>query len=131
MVEWKRISRRKATGGIDNSVNSKTKSLSNRGGSFSKTTIDSKNKVYKERTLGGNQKIKISKVDTVIVSDSSKTMKAKILNVVENSANKHFVRQKVITKGAIIKVEIDGKEHTAKVTSRPGQTGQVSATLIK
>ncbi|MCK9292800.1 MAG: 30S ribosomal protein S8e [archaeon] len=131
MVEWKKKSRRKATGGINNSVNAKTKSLSDRGGTFSKTVVDDNQKIYKVRTIGGNQKVKIAKAQTAIVSDSTKTVKAKILNVVENSANKHFVRQKVITKGAIIKVEIDGKEQSAKVTSRPGQSGQISAILIK
>ena len=131
MVEWKKKSRRKATGGINNSVNAKTKSLSDRGGSFSKTVVDDYQKMYKVRTIGGNTKVKIAKAQIAIVSDSTKTVKAKILNVAENSANKHFVRQKVITKGAIIKVEIDGKEHNAKVTSRPGQSGQISATLVK
>lgn len=131
MVEWRTKSRRKKTGGINNSVNAKTKSLSDRGGLFSKTVVDSVDKKFKERTRGGTEKNKISKVSTVLISDKEKTFKAKVLNVVENKADKHFVRQKIITKGSTIVVEIDGKEHKAKVTSRPGQTGQVSAVLLK
>ena len=46
MVEWKKKSRRKATGGINNSVNAKTKSLSDRGGTFSKTVVDDNQKIY-------------------------------------------------------------------------------------
>jgi len=131
MVEWTTRSRRKKTGGIDNSVNAKSKSLSNRGGTFSKTTIDSKEKMYKEKARGGNSKIKIIKSAQVVISDGSSTKKGKLLNVIENSADKHFVRQKVITKGTVITAEIDGKEVKAKVTSRPGQAGIISAVLFK
>lgn len=131
MVEWRQISKRKKTGGINNAVNAKTKSLSDRGGNFAKTTVEDTEKRYQEKTIGGNKKVKISKANTAIISIAGQAKKAKILNVLENEADKHFVRQKVITKGAIIKVEIDGKEEKAKVTSRPGQHGQVSAVLIK
>ncbi|MDD4049412.1 MAG: 30S ribosomal protein S8e [Candidatus ainarchaeum sp.] len=131
MVEWIKKSKRKKTGGIDNSVNFKTKALSDRGGSFVKTVVDDSEKKFKERTRGGNEKLKISKASTVLVSDNGKSFKAKVLNVVENHANKQFVRQKVITKGSIVVIEKDGKEHKAKVTSRPGQTGQVTAVLVK
>jgi small subunit ribosomal protein S8e len=131
MVEWIKKSKRKKTGGIDNSVNFKTKALSDRGGSFVKTVVDDSEKKFKERIRGGNEKLKISKASTVLVSDNGKSFKAKVLNVVENHANKQFVRQKVITKGSIVVIEKDGKEHKAKVTSRPGQTGQVTAVLVK
>ena len=131
MVEWKKKSRRKTTGGINNSVNAKTKSLSDRGGSFSRTTVEEKDKRYKVRTRGGNHKIKLSKAVTVLVSDSGKTVKGKIISVLENKANKHFVRQKIITKGAILKVDLGGQEKKVIVTSRPGQSGQVSAVPFK
>ncbi|MBS3064464.1 MAG: hypothetical protein J4472_01505 [DPANN group archaeon] len=48
-------------------------------------------------------------------------------NVVENSANRHFVRMNVVTKGAVIETE-DG---LAKVTNRPSRTGIVNAILLK
>jgi len=131
MVEWIKKSKRKKTGGIDNSVNAKTKSLSERGGSFSKTTVDAKDKKHKDKVRGNSDKLRITKVSNVLISDKEKTFKAKVLNVVENKANKHFVRQKVITKGSVVVVDVDGKEHKARVTSRPGQVGQVTAVLIK
>ena len=131
MVEWRQISKRKKTGGINNAVNAKTKSLTDRGGIFAKTTVDEKEKRYQEKTIGGNKKVKLAQGNIAMISVAGVSKKAKILNVIENAANKHFVRQKVITKGSIIKVEIDGKEENAKVTSRPGQFGQVSAVIVK
>jgi len=131
MVEWKRVSRRKATGGINNAVNAKTKALSERGGKFSKTTVSKEDKRYKARTVGGTRKVKISHAQTVLISEGNKTVKAKIIDVTENPANKHFVRQKIITKGAILKVDVNGKEAKVKVTSRPGQFGQVTGVFVK
>jgi small subunit ribosomal protein S8e len=131
MVEWKRVSRRKATGGINNAVNSKTKALSEKGGKFSKTTVAKADKRFKTRIVGGNKKVKISHAQTILVSQGNKAIKAKIIDVTENPANKHFVRQKIITKGAILKVDVDGKEAKVKVTSRPGQSGQVTGVFVK
>ncbi|MFA5746158.1 MAG: 30S ribosomal protein S8e [archaeon] len=131
MVEWKKVSRRKATGGINNAVNAKTKSLSEKGGKFSKTTVAKEDKIYKIRGVGGNEKVKISHAQHVLISEGNKTVKAKIIDVTENKANKQFVRQKIITKGAILKVDINGKEAKAKVTSRPGQSGQVTGVFVK
>jgi len=50
----------------------------------------------------------------------------KIKEVVENPANRHFVRRNIMTKGTVIETE-KGK---AKITSRPGQDGNVNAVLI-
>lgn len=131
MVEWVKKSRRKPTGGINNSRNAKSKSLSDKGGLFSKTTIAPAEKKHSQRIRGGSEKLIITKATNILISDKGKSFKAKLLNVIENPANKHFVRQKVITKGAVVLVEIDGKEQKAKITSRPGQTGQVCGVLVK
>ena len=53
--------------------------------------------------------------------------KAKILTVVENPADRQFVRRNIITKGAIIDTDL-GK---ARVTSRLGQNGIINAILIE
>ncbi|RLF82243.1 30S ribosomal protein S8e, partial [Thermococci archaeon] len=53
--------------------------------------------------------------------------KVKIISVVENPANRQYVRRNIVTKGAIVQTEI-GK---ALVTSRPGQDGIVNAVLLK
>ncbi|MEM5829851.1 MAG: 30S ribosomal protein S8e [Candidatus Aenigmatarchaeota archaeon] len=82
----------------------------------------------KYRTKGGGEKIKAFSVEFANVLDpkTNTTKKVKILDVLENPANPHFVRRKIVTKGAIIDTEL-GK---AKVTSRPGQNGVVNAILI-
>jgi small subunit ribosomal protein S8e len=131
MVEWKKKSQRKASGGINNSINRKTKSLSEKGGIFSKTTVADKDQKHKIKTKGGGQKAKITKVLSVTVAQGNKSSKAKILDVISNTADKHFVRQKVVTKGAVVKAELDGKEVKVKITSRPGQAGSVSGVIVK
>jgi len=81
------------------------------------------------RGRGGKKKLRILSMDIADVMDlkTGQTKKAKILTVVENPANPHFVRRNVLTKGAIINTELG----RARVTSRPGQTGIVSAVLIE
>ncbi len=46
--------------------------------------------------------------------------------MLENAANRHYVRRDIITKGTIIQTKL-GK---ARVTSRPAQDGTVNAVLI-
>jgi len=91
------------------------------------TTIG-KNKVKNVRTRGRNQKIRIMTSDVAFVVDpkSGKTTKTEIISVVENQANIHYVRRNIMNKGAIIETKI-GK---AKITSRPGQSGNINAVLI-
>ncbi|MEM7826052.1 MAG: 30S ribosomal protein S8e [Candidatus Aenigmatarchaeota archaeon] len=83
----------------------------------------------KYRTKGGGVKIKAFSAEFANVFDPKTkiTRKVKILDVVDNPANPHFVRRKILTKGAIIKTELGN----AKVTSRPGQDGIVNAVLIE
>jgi len=57
---------------------------------------------------------------------TKKYSKVEIKSVVENPANRHFIRRNVLTKGAVVETEL-GK---AKITSRPGQEGAVNAVLI-
>ncbi|MFP4119050.1 MAG: 30S ribosomal protein S8e [Candidatus Woesearchaeota archaeon] len=81
------------------------------------------------RTIGGNSKAKLLSVEKVNLLDP-KTKKhsiAKVTNVLENPANRHYVRRKILTKGSIIETE-NGK---ARVTSRPGQSGSVNAILVR
>ncbi len=81
------------------------------------------------RTRGNNQKTRLMSTDTayVINPKTGKTIKTKIITVLENPANPHYVRRNIITKGAIINTEL-GK---ARVTSRPGQTGNINAVLTE
>lgn len=82
-----------------------------------------------KRVRGGERKIKAAFVEFANVTNprTKKTQKTKILGVIENKANPHFVRRGIVTKGAIIKTELGD----AIVTSRPSQDGVVNAILIK
>ena len=80
------------------------------------------------RIMGDNKKTKLLAVDIVNVLDpKTKTHKVvKIKNVVDNAANRNYIRRNILTKGAVIETEL-GK---AKITSRPGQEGTVNAVLV-
>ena len=84
--------------------------------------------VRKHRVLGGNVKMKTLATMIVNLADpkTKKFEKANIKTVLENPANRHFVRRNIITKGTIIQTD-KGK---ARVTSRPGQEGVINAVLI-
>jgi small subunit ribosomal protein S8e len=76
---------------------------------------------------GGNTKVCLQGTNEINLTINGKTKKSKIETVVENAASRHFVRQNVISKGAVVKTP----EGLAKVTSRPTQHGVVNAVLIK
>ena len=106
-------SKRKPTGGLYKR-NSK-KHLHERAGDFFPVKVsETKRKVVDVR--GCNTKTKLLRCDKAVLSNGKTT---KIISVKENTANPHFVRMNVITKGAIIETEAG----LAKVTS--------SARLIK
>jgi len=67
-----------------------------------------------------------SDIAYVIDPNTNKTTKTEIVTVVENSANIHYVRRNIMNKGAIINTKL-GK---AKITSRPGQSGIITAVLL-
>jgi len=79
------------------------------------------------RTLGGNSKEKTLSANTInLMTKQGKCIKAKIITVKENPANRHFVRRNILTKGTIIETD-QGK---AKITNRPGQEGAINAVQI-
>ncbi|MFH1590799.1 MAG: 30S ribosomal protein S8e [archaeon] len=80
------------------------------------------------RTKGGGEKQRTLVVDVCLVFNpkANKGEKAKILNIVETPANRHFTRRNIMTKGTVIETD-KGK---AKITGRPGQEGAVNAVLI-
>jgi len=80
-------------------------------------TVDSRGNGTKTRALATN-------VAHVAVDDE--TVEADIENVVDNPSNTNYARRNIITKGAILETS----EGRARVTSRPGQSGQVNAVLI-
>lgn len=90
------------------------------------TIIGSKDVTVK-RVRGGNLKYVCKSVEYANVADNGKVVRAKILKVVKNPANKDYDRRGVITKGSIIETEVG----LAKVTSRPGQDGVINAVKME
>ena len=96
-------------------------------GFFPAETALGKNKSKIMRKHGGNEKVRLLKVNEANISDASgKTSKVDILRVMENPANVDYDRRGVITKGTMIATSLG----TARVTSRPGQDGIVNAILV-
>ncbi|MGC8812365.1 MAG: 30S ribosomal protein S8e [Candidatus Aenigmatarchaeota archaeon] len=126
MPVWHGEKGRKPTGGLIKIARKKKK---HELGSLPTHTRIGKEKKKIVRTRGGGRKVRALSVEYANVLDlkANTTKKVKILDVVENKANPHFVRRGIITKGCIIKTEI-GK---ARVTSRPSQEGVVNAVLIE
>ena len=75
---------------------------------------------------GNTRKIRAIAADSASVSAGGEVVRSEIHDVVENAANPNYVRRNIITKGAVIETD----EGRARVTSRPGQDGQVNAVLL-
>ncbi|MEM4271198.1 MAG: 30S ribosomal protein S8e [Candidatus Pacearchaeota archaeon] len=124
LSHWR--SRRKPTGGLYR--HQRKKKLHDLGKDASNTKMGAlKRKILRVR--GANQKSRLFSCDVVNLFDpkTKKCSLEKIKTVVDNPANRHFVRRNIITKSSIILTE-KGK---AKVTSRPGQDGMINAILIE
>lgn len=79
-------------------------------------------------TTGGNRKVRLLQCNVANVTDSQgKTQKATIETVVGNTANEHYVRRNILTKGSVVKTTLGN----ARITSRPGQDGVVNAVLLE
>jgi small subunit ribosomal protein S8e len=87
-----------------------------------------KERKKKQRTWGGNHKLKLYSSSQINVTDptTNKTQKTKIVDFEENKASKDLNRRHILTKGAIVQTEL-GK---VKITSRPGQHGVLNGILI-
>ena len=78
-------------------------------------------------TRGNTEKTRALATDVANVNKGGETVEATIEDVVENPANPNYVRRNIVTKGAVIETS----EGRARVTSRPGQSGQVNAVLLE
>lgn len=85
--------------------------------------------IVSREVRGRNTKTAFKAVDFANITDpaSNKTIRAKILRVAKNNANKDYERRGVISKGAVLETEAG----PARVLSRPGQHGTVNAIAIK
>jgi len=75
---------------------------------------------------GNDEKLRALSTNVAQLADGGETSEVEIENVVENPSNVNYARRNIITKGAIIETS----EGQARVTSRPGQTGQVNAVAL-
>jgi small subunit ribosomal protein S8e len=125
MVLWHGKSKRKVTGGKLRRHRNKKKFEMGREQTETKLgerrakTIESQGKTTKV-------KLRVAQYANV-TTEKGKNKKAEIMGVKENKANLHYVRRNVVTKGAIIDTELG----PARVTSRPGQDGNINAVLLE
>jgi small subunit ribosomal protein S8e len=81
------------------------------------------------KVMGNGIKVKVLKENMINVTDpkTGKTQKVKMTTEVDNPANKNYIRRNILTKGAIVMTDIG----RARITSRPGQDGEVNAVLLQ
>ena len=131
MVEWHTKSKKKKSGGKRKSLRRCTKKLAWRGGTAAQTKGETGAEETREGKTGrGNtSKVRATSTKFVNVYNGTKVVKAEIIAVAENDANRLFARSNIVTKGAKIKIKIGNEEKQAVVTNRPGQDGIINAKL--
>ncbi|KPN31775.1 hypothetical protein SY89_02528 [Halolamina pelagica] len=115
---------RKRTGG--RRVRSRKKKRHQLGNEPTETTV-AEPRFRTVDARGNERKIRALSTNVAQVADGEETVEAEIEDVTENPANVNYVRRNIITKGAVIETSAG----TARVTSRPGQSGQVSAVVVE
>ncbi len=116
-------SEKKRTGGRRRPIRKKRK---HELGSAPTETQVGEAKLKVEDARGGTTKVRAIRSAVASVSTADGVVSADIEDVTENPSNPNYVRRNIITKGAIIETSAG----TARVTSRPGQDGQVNAVLV-
>ncbi|MEF8777222.1 MAG: 30S ribosomal protein S8e [Haloarculaceae archaeon] len=76
---------------------------------------------------GNTRKVRAITTETASVATGEEVVAAEIEDVVENPSDPNYARRNIITKGAVLQTS----EGDARVTSRPGQDGQVNAVLVE
>jgi small subunit ribosomal protein S8e len=124
MALWHGKSKRKATGGkLRRHRNKKNFEM----GSEQTETKIGERRAKTVNSRGKTTKVKVRVAQYANVLKKGKSKKTKILGVKDNKANLHYVRRNVVTKGAVIDTELG----PARVTSRPGQDGNINAVLLE
>ena len=122
-MKYQGRSTRKRTGGRRRNFRNKRKyelgrdSTETQVGDAKRKTVD---------TRGETQKVRAVEADTASVATDDGTVAADIENVAENPSNPNYARRNIVTKGAVLETS----EGRVRVTSRPGQDGQVNAVLL-
>ncbi|MHA1304315.1 MAG: 30S ribosomal protein S8e, partial [Candidatus Heimdallarchaeaceae archaeon] len=99
--QWLKRSRRKLSGGLIKKFASKKKRDMGR---YPAETQIGERRLKKIRTRGGNLKLRLLRDEFANVFDQEENIsrKVKILNVLENRANREYARRRIITKGCVI-----------------------------
>ncbi len=105
---------------------SSDKQANQRGGEPTETTVDDR-RLKTVDTRGNGQKVRALSTDIAQVAVDGETETTEIEDVVDNPANVNYVRRNIVTRGAVIETGVG----RARVTSRPGQSGQVNAVLVE
>ena len=118
-------SRRKPSGG--RYKDTQAKKLAEKGRQPMFTRIDPiKTKVVGGRGSTSKRKALTISVANVYVPKKKAYEKAELKTVLENAANRNYIRRNIITKGTVVETSL-GK---AKITNRPSQEGCVNAILL-
>ena len=121
MTDQRRSTRKRTGGRLRPNADRKKHQL---GRSPTETRVDEPN-LKTTDARGNTTKTRALATNVAQVADAGDTVEAEIRDVVENPSNPNYVRRNIVTKGAVIETS----EGRARVTSRPGQTGQVNAVL--
>jgi len=122
-MKYQGRSPRKRTGGRRRNFRNKRKHELGRESTETQVGEDKRKTVD---TRGNTQKVRAIDVETANVATDDGAVAAGIENVAENPSNPNYARRNIITKGAIL----DTSEGKVRVTSRPGQDGQVNGVLV-
>ena len=125
-MRWQGSSKRKVTGGKVIASRGKRKFEMGRESAETRISDVKRKNVH---TMGGNRKARLlqSNIANITNPKDGKTVTATIETVVDNTANKHYIRRNILTKGSVIRTPLGN----ARVTSRPGQEGVINAVLIE
>lgn len=130
MVQYHKPSKTKSSGSGGLKRKARDKRLANFGGFFARPHLSQQADKEERKSFtvrGGKRKVAAVKIAFANIIIEGKAKKVKIKNVLENPADRHFARENLITRGAIVDTEA-GK---ARITSRPGQDGIANAVLVK
>lgn len=95
------------------------------GGEFTATTLGETD-IRRNDARGRSSKLRVKRTERVNLAHDGEVEPVAIEAVLENPADPDYVRQDILTRGALVRTE----KGTARITSRPGQDGTVNAVLV-
>ncbi len=126
MALWQGRSKRKPSGGMYRPLRKKRKHEIGREVQLA-TIGKTKTKKVRVRAAAVKTRLLSGEFVNLLNPKTGKVQKVKVLTVLENPSNPHYVQRNIITKGAVLKTE----QGRARVTSRPGQHGILNAVMLE